>query len=188
MPIPEPLDAIPLRRTPTDIRDLLRWSLEILHRQAEAFDIALQVQVEDNVPARISLDRNKIAWAITALVGNALRYVRHGSKVMPGGSIVVHVAYDPIARRVAIAVQDDGPGIASDRLPGLLDVETTSRPGAALGLVMVRDVVGAHGGAIDIESVATGFSHGTTVTFTLPAAESRAHFHAARSSTSEPEE
>ena len=164
------LDAIPLRRTATDVRALLGRSLEMLRSQAEAFDIGLQVRVEDNVPARLSLDRSKIAWAITALVGNALRYVRHGSMTMPGGSVVVHASYDPVERHVAIAVQDDGPGIAPDRLPSLLD-DTTGAGGAALGLAMVRDVVVAHGGTLRLESDTTGFGHGTTVRFTLPVAE-----------------
>ena len=134
------LDAIPLRRAPTDIRDLLRWSLEALRRQAEVFDIGLQVHVADDVPSIVSLDRSKIAWAITALVGNALRYVRHGTKTMPGGSITVHAAYNSITSQVTIDVQDDGPGIAADRLPSLLSGEAET-PGAALGLTMVRDVV-----------------------------------------------
>src|SRR5262249_37571421 len=106
------LDAIPLRRTTSDLRTLLGGSLAMLRSQVDAFDVGLQVRVDDNVPVRLSLDRNKIAWAITALVGNALRYVRHGSSTMPGGTIVVHATYDAVERQVAIAVQDDGPGIA----------------------------------------------------------------------------
>ena len=164
------LDAIPLRRMPTDVRDLLGRSLQMLRGQADAFDIALKVCVDENVPARLLLDRDKIAWAITALVGNALRYVRHGSKTMPGGSIVVHATCDSVGRQVTIAVQDDGPGIAADRLPFLLE-ERTDTGSAALGLAMVRDVVAAHGGTIGIESDTTGYGHGTTVRFTLPVSE-----------------
>ena len=153
------LDAIPLRRAPADIRDLLRWSLDALHRQAEVFDIGLQVQVDDDVPSTVSLDRSKIAWAITALVGNAFRYVRHGTKTMPGGSITVHAAYHSITGHVTIDVQDDGPGIAADRLASLLSGEEET-PGAALGLTMVREVVVAHGGTFHVESETRGFAHG----------------------------
>lgn len=162
-------DAIPLRRTVVDIRDVLRWSLEILHRQADAFDVGLRVDVDDNVPNAIALDDRKMAWAITALVGNALRYVRRGSQTMPGGSIVVHVSYDSSAARMTIDVQDDGPGIPADRLPSLFDPATRTA-GAALGLSMVKDVVEAHGGTFGIESDTRGPSHGTTVRLTLPVA------------------
>jgi signal transduction histidine kinase len=164
------IHAIPLRRTATDVRDLLRGSLQVLRQQANSSDVGLQVLVDDDVPARLSVDRNKIAWAITTLVGNALRYVRHGSKTMPGGSIVVRASYDPVDREVAIDVEDDGPGIAAERLSSLLD-DTTEAGGSALGLAMIKDVVVAHRGTIRIDSDATGFRHGTTVRVTLPAGE-----------------
>src|SRR4030095_3595264 len=93
-------DAMPLRRAPTDVRELLRWSLEALRLQAEARDVALNVQVEKDVPAFVSLDRTKIAWVITALVGNALRYVRPGSQTMPGGSIAVRGTYDSASHQI----------------------------------------------------------------------------------------
>lgn len=161
-------DTIPLRQSSTDIRDLLRWSLEVLNRQAGAFDVGLDVHVDENVPARVILDAQKMAWAITALVGNALRYVRRGSQTMPGGSIVVHVSHD--SGCVTIAVQDDGPGIAAERLQTLFS-PSLQTPSGALGLAMVRDVVEAHGGTFAIESDTRGSSHGTRVRLTLPVAE-----------------
>ena len=157
-------DAIPLRRAAVDVRDLLRWGLDTLRRQADTFDVGLDVRVDDNVPARVELDPQKMAWAITALVGNALRYVRRGSNTMPGGSILVRVSYQ--SGQMTITVQDDGPGIASDRLHTLFD--PSMRTSSALGLSMVRDVVEAHGGAVAIESESAGPSHGTTVRLTLP--------------------
>ena len=162
-------DAMPLQRAATDIRDLLRSSLGVLRSQADAFDIALTVHVEDDVPMAVLLDRGKIAWAITTLVGNALRYVRHGSQTMPGGSITVHAAYDAAAREIAIDVQDDGPGIPADRLRSLLSRAPDSSS-APLGLSMIRDVVAAHGGRVTVESKTDVFHCGTTVRVTLPVA------------------
>jgi len=163
-------DAIPLRRTVVDIRDLLHSTLEILHQQADAFDVGLRVDVDGNVPAGIVLDDRKMAWAISALVGNALRYVRRGSQTMPGGSITVHVSYDSSSAEMTIAVQDDGPGIAADRLVSLFN-PATHTAGAALGLSMVKDVVEAHGGTFGIESDTRGPSHGTMVRLMLPVAK-----------------
>jgi len=168
MTAPLATDAIPLRRATVDIRDLLRWALDILHRQAETFDIGLEVRVDENVPVTVFLDARKIAWAITSLVGNALRYVRRGSKTMPGGSIAVRVSYE--LGQMAIAVQDDGPGIPSDRLQTLFGPSPQTST-AALGLAMVKDVVEAHGGRFAIASDTRPASHGTTVRLTLPVAE-----------------
>jgi signal transduction histidine kinase len=165
----EVLDAIPLRRTDADIRQLIASSLGPLREQARAFDVTLATTIDDDVPARVSVDRAKVAWAIAAVVGNALRYVRHGSQRMPGGSIAVHVSYDGRKGAVALDVQDDGPGIPADRLRRLqTDVEGASD--AALGLALVRDVLAAHGGTLDVASSTAGLSRGTTVRFTLPAA------------------
>ena len=63
------IDALPLRRVPTDLRALLRSTLEVMQRQAKAFDVTLNVVVDDHVPAVVSLDAEKIAWATTVLVG-----------------------------------------------------------------------------------------------------------------------
>jgi len=164
------LDAIPLRRAPTNLRELLESSLRALRLQADAADVALRIEVNADVPPSTSIDRGKIAWAVTALVGNALRYVPRGSQTMPGGSITVHAFWDPSERRVVIDVQDDGPGIPPDRLRALLASLSDANDGAALGLAMVRDIVVAHGGTFEITSDTGAFSRGTNVRFTLPAA------------------
>jgi signal transduction histidine kinase len=167
---PVTLDAIPLRRIPTDIRTLLGSSLAELQNQARAFDVSLVVVVEDEVPRAVPLDRAKIAWVLTALVGNALRYVRHGSHTMPGGSITVRVAPDSTASQIAVEVRDDGPGIPEDRLRSLF-VDSGETVGTALALAMARDVVAAHGGTLEIQSQTEALSHGTTVRFTLQTGE-----------------
>lgn len=161
------VDALPLRRVPTDLRELLRSSLDVMQRQARASDVTLSIRVDDEVPAVVSLDATKIAWATTALVGNALRYVHHGSRVMPGGSIAVRVSYNAADSEVAIEVQDDGCGIPPDKLPTLFGAPA-SQARAGLGLSMVRDVVDAHAGRIDVHSETTGLQQGTTVRLTLP--------------------
>ncbi|HZP47310.1 MAG TPA: HAMP domain-containing sensor histidine kinase, partial [Vicinamibacterales bacterium] len=160
-------DAIPLRRETADIRDLFRWALDVLRGQAATFDVGLDVRVDDDVPTAVSVDARKVAWAITSLVGNALRYVRRGSKTMPGGTIVVHVSRE--LGQVVIAVQDDGPGIPSERLQMLFNPSPPTST-VALGLAMVKDVVEAHGGSFAIESDTRAPSHGTTVRLTLPVA------------------
>jgi signal transduction histidine kinase len=160
------VDALPLQRKPTDLRVLLRSTLALMQRQARAFDVTLQVSVDDAVPALVSVDADKIAWATTALVGNALRYVRHGSQVMPGGVILVQVTHNSAGPEVTIQVQDDGSGISADRLPFLFSAEP-NQPRLGLGLSMVREVAAAHAGHLEVSSD-TGAAHGTTVRLTLP--------------------
>jgi len=161
------IDALPLRRVATDLRALLQSALEVMQRQAMAFDVTLTVVVEDEVPAAVLLDPGKVAWAATVLVGNALRYVHRGSRLMPGGSIVVRIAYNPAGPDITIEVQDDGSGIPGDRLRGLF----AAGPGqqrVGLGLLMVREVVAAHAGRVDVQSDTDPSRRGTTVRLTLP--------------------
>jgi signal transduction histidine kinase len=162
------IDALPLRREPTDLTALLQSTLHVMQPQAQAFDVTIHLDVAPDVPSRVSVDAQKIAWAITMLVGNALRYVRHGSQRMPGGTIEVRVGHDPSLREVALEVQDDGPGIPSDRLPLLFNNVPPSS--GALGLAMIRDVVSAHGGKLEVRSDDGALTHGTTIRLTLPVA------------------
>ena len=161
------VDALPLRREPTDLRALLRSTLDVMQRQARTLDVTLTIAVDPQVPAMVSLDAAKIAWTVTVLVGNALRYVHHGSQVMPGGAIFVRVTFNSAGHAITMEVQDDGPGISADTLAALFS-GGADQPPAGLGLLMVREVVAAHGGHIDVGSDTTAFRRGTTIRLTLP--------------------
>jgi signal transduction histidine kinase len=159
--------AIPLRRVRASVERLLRSIQAVMQPQAKVLDVTLNVLIDGTAPEAVFVDRRKIAWAITALVGNALRYVRHGTPRMPGGTIDVAAKPDPDSGGVVVAIQDDGPGIPAETIRvtnGDLD-----DPGVGLALAMIRDVVIAHGGRFEIESRTDNVNHGTTVRFTLPA-------------------
>ena len=161
------VDALPIRRVPTDLRTLLGSTLEPMQRQARAVDVTLKIVVEPDVPASVCLDGEKIAWAISVLVGNSLRYVHHGSMMMPGGTITVRVAYNSSAPEVTLQVEDDGSGIPPDKIPVLFK-SSPGQPRVGVGLPMVREVVGAHSGHLEIESETQSFSRGTTIRITVP--------------------
>src|SRR5580765_4188270 len=92
--------------------------MEALVQQAKQGEISLLVEAGDDIPI-IQADAEKIAWAVTTLVGNALRFVKRGTRRMPGGSIVVRIAREEGV--VAITVEDDGPGIPPEKLPWLFE-------------------------------------------------------------------
>jgi len=164
---PVVVDAIPIRRAPTDVRALLTAVLGAMVAQAHAADVTLDVTVDDRVPPLVRIDADKIGWAVSALVGNALRYVRHGSQVMPGGAITVRVSHQDIRPALIIEVEDDGPGIPADKLRSLFEA-TPDRPRVALGLLIVRDFVVAHAGQLEVRGDAGPAGHGTTIRITLP--------------------
>ena len=162
-------EGIPIRRSPTDLQELLTSSLEVLRRQAVNLDVAFTIQAANSLPKDTCIDPEKIAWAVVTLVGNALRYARPGTRLMPGGSVTVHLSYVPEKDEVIIRVQDDGPGIPADKLPWLFQRAQGKTHAAGLGLMLIHDVVTAHGGCIDVKSCTSGFEHGTSITLQIPA-------------------
>lgn len=159
--------AIPVRCEEADIAALLRSSLTPLIEQAQEQQIELRVATLGAVP-RIAVDKEKLAWAVAALAGNALRYVSRGTSERAGGSVLVHLEHDERAREVAIAVQDDGPGIPADKLPYLFERRSGAHHAEGLALSLVRDIVSAHGGRIEVESRTDPEEHGTSITIRIP--------------------
>jgi signal transduction histidine kinase len=159
--------SILVRFEEADIPALLRSSLAPLIQQAKEDQIELRVETLGSVP-KLRVDPEKLAWGIATLVGNALRYVRRGNAVSAGGSVVVHVDNDESAPDVAIAVQDDGPGIPQDKLPYLFERRIGAPHAEGLALSLVRDIVSAHGGRIEVQSETGVDEHGTSITIYLP--------------------
>jgi signal transduction histidine kinase len=161
------IDAVGLRRELTDMKALLVSSLEPLRSQAAEDGIELRVEALGDVPPA-EIDRDKIAWAVATLVGNALRYVEHGTDEEQGGSVLVHLHHDARRRETSVSVQDDGPGVPPDKLPHLFERKPGALHAEGLGLSLVREIVTAHGGRIDVESRSGEEEHGTSVTIVLP--------------------
>ena len=161
------LDAIPLHRSPTELGPLLEGTVETLRQQATALDIALVLDAEPGLPQAF-VDAEKVAWAVATLVGNAVRYARRGTRRLPGGSIRVRLRAED--GWVIVTVEDDGPGIPQDKLATLFRRGHGVSPGTGLALMLVRDVVTAHGGSVDVKSTRKAFASGTSVTLRLPAA------------------
>lgn len=99
------------------------------------------------------------------LIGNAIKYTPSG------GTVTVSVRRAD--GRVQIEVADTGIGIPDEALPHLFDefyrasnARATEAVGTGLGLTIVRDLVEAYGGRIEVES-AVGEGSVFTVTFPI---------------------
>ena len=100
-------------------------------------------------PTVVHVDPVLIERAISNLIDNALKYSP------PGAPIEVAV------RDGEVVVADRGPGIAAEDLPRIFDrfyraAGARSKPGAGLGLAIVREAAEAHGGKATAESTAAG--------------------------------
>jgi two-component system OmpR family sensor kinase len=136
--------------------------------QAADAGVRLYVSVADDVPARVDIDSDKIAWAVTTLVGNALRYMRSVHGPLAGKTVDVNTKYERATSEVNIEVRDDGPGIPADTVDRLFKHDGLNVRGAGLALLLIRDVMAAHGGRVDVHSSIAPTAHGTTIRLTFP--------------------
>ena len=109
------------------------------------------------------VDRDRIDHVFDNLIGNAIQHTPRG------GSI--RLTARPEGDAVQVDVRDTGEGIPREHLPRLFEKfyripGASPAGGAGLGLAIVREIITAHGGRIDVASQP---GKGTTFTFTLPA-------------------
>ncbi len=102
----------------------------------------------------IQVDENLIVDCLQNLINNAVKYAAAGGWVQ--------VRADTVPQRdglrLRIAVEDRGPGISPDDLPNIFDpfyrgeaVRKSQIPGVGLGLSLVKRIVEAHKGAIEVK-------------------------------------
>ena len=160
------VEAVPLRRELTPLAELLIRTTETLMEQARATHVNLRVDADDGMPSKLPIDGEKIAWGVASLVGSALRHVTSGDAREKLVQVEAH--YDDVAREVTITVRDNGPGIPKAKLQWLIDRDPRTQQAAGLALVLLKDVVAAHGGRMEVESSTAQSDHGTRVTLHLP--------------------
>jgi signal transduction histidine kinase len=152
------VEALPLRRRPAQVSLLVMRTLDLFASQAQSNKIDLTVEQAKNVPPNVIIDAEKIAWALSTLVVNALRYTKT--------HVGVRVAWDDDEYSLVIEVSDDGPGIPKDKMAWLFERDPKSGLSAGLALPMVRDVLAAHRGTVTVRNHVG--RPGSVFTLTIP--------------------
>jgi signal transduction histidine kinase len=139
--------AMALRREPTDFNGLIRQSVELYEDLAEERG----VDIRTNVPSElvVDVDRNRMRQVLANLLDNAVKYT-------PAGGVVEIAAHRENGDAV-LTVSDTGVGIPADELPRIWDRlyrgdKSRSTRGLGLGLSLVKAIVTAHGGRVDVQS------------------------------------
>lgn len=120
-------------------------------------------------PITVSGDPAWLIQALNNLIDNALQYTDVGTATLTTDTFTVN------GRALArLRIQDTGIGIPSDELPHIFErffrgdeVRARQIPGSGLGLSIVRSILNAHGGMIQVASES---GMGTNVTVLLPLA------------------
>src|SRR6267143_344540 len=156
---------VELRKQPVEVRDVLAKATEmaspLLEQRRHHFDVHAPPR-----GLRLDADEARLAQVVANLLTNAAKYTE------PGGHISLAARRD--GEQAVIEVRDDGIGISPNLLPRVFDLFVQGRQssdraegGLGIGLALVRNLVGLHGGKVEARSA--GLGKGSTFLVRLPA-------------------
>lgn len=154
-----------LRCSAVSLPRLIDKAVCAFQARAEARSVALVLDVPTSLPA-VWVDPDRVLEALFNLLDNALAYTPDG------GEICLRAASDDAGRVAWVHVCDSGPGVPDDTRPLLFRRywrgdyrRTASGANMGLGLSIVREIVKAHDGTIDVANLPHG---GADFHFSLP--------------------
>jgi PAS domain S-box-containing protein len=160
---------VTLQRSNVPLADVVRDAIDISAPLIDTARHRLAVSLPDP-PVVLHIDRHRIAQVLSNLINNAAKYTP------PDGQIAV-AAYRENGE-LAIAVSDNGIGIAAELLPTVFDMyaqapagEGMTQGGLGVGLNLVRQLVQLHDGRVTAESGGAGQGSRFTVWLPLPLQE-----------------
>lgn len=153
-------ESIHVQAQPESVRELIELALE--ETQPLLRNRAVEVQVPENMPT-VHMDRKLVRRVLRHLIENAAKYSPPGSPFRIGSRIE--------GDRLLVSVEDHGPGIEDFEQPLIFNKFYRGRnwksavSGTGMGLAIVKAIVVAHGGGIEVLSRPP---RGALFTFWLP--------------------
>jgi len=146
-----------------DIVQVVGSTLEAyrFHIRDLGFDLAIALPDE---PIVMLIDKDAVSQALLNLLNNAAKYSKDRK--------YIRVALTKSEDRVSISVEDRGVGIPQEELTKVFDkfyrartARTQETTGSGLGLALVKHIIEAHEGTVDVNSVV---GEGSTFVLRLP--------------------
>ena len=162
----------PLPMSPVSAAEIVGDAVRQTALDAERAGVTVEVDIAGDLPPLVG-DAPSLQSAVQNLVGNAVKYAGTDRwvqvRVAPGGTAG--------RREVLVAVEDHGPGLDAEEARQVFepffrgkDAVANQIQGSGLGLSLVRRIVEAHGGRVELASRP---GHGSTFTICLPADPTR---------------
>jgi two-component system phosphate regulon sensor histidine kinase PhoR len=139
------------RMQPIRLPDIVRSAARLMQYPLAQHGFELKLSIDDTLKP-VSADADGIEQAILNLLSNAMKY--------SGSAREIQLALESKNGHAVIAVTDHGVGIAPEEQARIFEkfyrvrtVETDAVGGAGLGLALVKHIVEAHHGSIEVRSV-----------------------------------
>jgi signal transduction histidine kinase/ligand-binding sensor domain-containing protein len=148
-----------------DLRETVRETVRDYEEYLHTEGLGIRLDMADDVPC-LRLNADAVSMAIINLLENAAKY--------SGESNHIEVRVQRRRSAVTVEVEDRGVGISRDEQERIFDrfyrVGNDERSGGyGVGLFVVREVMSAHGGSVEVESEP---GRGSTFRLVFPATES----------------
>jgi signal transduction histidine kinase len=143
------LGSLELNLQSTPLSDWLRQTVAPWREAAHDKGLHWQAEIPDTLPT-LEIDPDRMAQALGTLLSNAIKYT-------PAGTVSVEASAND--GHIEIVVSDTGIGIAPSEQKRIFEPFYRSQrekrfpQGMGLGLSIAHDLVSAHGGRLDVESV-----------------------------------
>ena len=154
-----------LQMEPVDLVPVAIAALDVVTPAAEAKGLTLTRMLDPNV-ARVLGDPDRLQQVLWNLLSNAVKFSEKGK--------AIDFRLEGVDDSIRITVSDTGKGISPEFLPFVFDRFRQADPsssrreaGLGLGLALVKELVGLHGGTIEVLS--EGAQKGTAFLVELPA-------------------
>ncbi|TXT16407.1 MAG: integral membrane sensor signal transduction histidine kinase [Erysipelotrichaceae bacterium] len=137
-----------LDKTKVDLVDLAKQVVKKLEHQIHEKEMVVTIKGECE---SLSVDESRMTQVMINLLTNAIKYTQaHGN---------ITIEFDETIDDVMVKVSDNGSGISADELPYIFErfyradkSRNRSTGGSGIGLTIVKSIIEAHKGDIQVES------------------------------------
>ena len=150
-----------LNRKQCDSTELIQQAIDSIESMAQQHQVTVETEINS---VELWVDPQRIVQTLNNILSNAIKFSFTNSKIW--------VKCQQQGDEVLFAVQDQGRGIAPDKLETIFErfqqidgSDSRQKGGTGLGLAISRLIVEQHGGKIWVESI---YGQGSTFFFTLP--------------------
>jgi len=154
------------RMKPQSVQSLIDDAVAVMTVRTESHPVVVDCQHGDMV---LMLDNDKSRQALGNVLSNAYKYSPQGGQI----TVATQLLRSGSESKLGISVADQGIGMTPEQQDRLFERffradPSGNIPGTGLGMCLVKEIMGLHGGSIQVQSL---IGHGTTVTLWFPLSE-----------------